>query len=91
MLYKTNCGKYSLRLNPPMTGLLILSSVGGAYTDRITLGPASHDQVGQYNVELIVEQLSANGDGYFLPDRGFLQPISYKFKVTVNPCLLTSI
>lgn len=40
---------------------------------------------------MVVEQLDSNGDGYSKPERGFIAPISYDFKVTVNPCEVTSL
>ena len=40
---------------------------------------------------MTVEQIEANGDGYFQPVRGFMNSISYDFTVTVNPCDVKSV
>ena len=39
---------------------------------------------------LKVSQQSANGDGYTEPFSGTLDPISYDFTVTINPCMVTN-
>jgi hypothetical protein len=60
-LYGTDCGSYSVRVEPALSDLLFLESVDGTYTDRIRLGPATESQVGIYNVQMIVEQDVAAG------------------------------
>ena len=55
-----------------MTGILQLYSWGGEYVDTMQLGPVSMDHVGVYDVTMTIEQVEANGDGYFEPVRGFM-------------------
>ena len=61
-----------MTLDPPMTGILQLYSNGGEYVDTMQLGPVSMDHVGVYDVTMTIEQVEANGDGYFEPVRGFM-------------------
>lgn len=54
----------------------------------MTLEAPSNDDIGVYQVDLIVENIA----GYTTPTPGGnLSPISYNFEVTVNPCPLASI
>ena len=55
-----------------MAGILQIYSNGGEYVDTMQLGPVGVDQVGVYEVTMKIEQVEANGDGYFEPVRGFM-------------------
>ena len=80
-----------MTLDPPLPGILSIYSDGEAYINKLQLGPVDHDDVGVYDVTMKIEQLSQNGDGYFVPERGFLKSVSYSFSVTVNPCVVSSL
>ena len=42
-------------------------------------------------MKLFVEQDKSKGDGYEKPFSGVLNPISYPFKLTVNPCIVSDV
>ena len=62
------------------------SSFGSDYTDQIILSPVSNDDVGVYNVKVIV-----SNPGYLLPVPGNIESIEYELTATLNPCPLQNL
>jgi hypothetical protein len=60
--------------------------LGYPYTDTLELFTATIDDIGEYIVTMTVNQDPVKGDGYTAPSLGTLDPITYTFKVTIDPC-----
>ena len=102
LLYGQNCGTYSTTLQAvdpdcDYSHLLTASAPSGSgganslqYSESMTLEYQGLDdsEVGQCEMEMVVSQVSANGDG-FVDNAGVesvMDPVTYSFVVTVEPC-----
>ena len=84
-----------MRVEPELDFITIESSGaagprGVAFVDSIIIETTTLDDIGQYDLVMIIEQDLSKGNGYSLPQVGTMTSITYDFVVTIEPCRVGS-
>ena len=102
-LYGQDCGSYTTVLEDQagadLSAFMTVDARSGAggrfnypYSQGIRVSTSDHTLVGRYNIDIVIKQDPANGDGF--TDRAgnakIMPEVRYPLVVTVNPCVITS-